>query len=158
MGRRRHEGRVAWTTPAHPVLRATHLAWLLVGAAHALHKARVRLVEQAHRQRQLRRVCQLRSREVEGIEIVADLLDVRALRTFVALGLEGEEIDEGRLRALDLRGDYRLLADEGVDEPVERGASPVDRARAGPSPQRARPARHARLIGPSWPVTSYMAS
>src|SRR5690606_22833602 len=60
------------------------------------------------------------SREVEAVKVVADLLDVSALCAFVALGLEGEQIDEGRLRALDLRRDARLLADERVDEPVER--------------------------------------
>ncbi len=36
------------------------------------------------------------------------------------LGLEREEVDQGRLRALDLRGEHGLLADERVDEPVER--------------------------------------
>ena len=95
-------------------------ARLLVGAPNALHEARVRFVQQPHRQRQSRRVGELRSREAEGVQVVADLLDVCAPWPLVALGLEGEQIDEGRLRALDLRGDHGLLADEGVDEPIER--------------------------------------
>lgn len=31
---------------------------------------------------------------------------------------EGEQVAQRRLRALDLQGDYRLLANEAVEEPV----------------------------------------
>jgi hypothetical protein len=54
------------------------------------------------------------------LEVVADLFDI-SVRPVFALRLKGEEVDERRLRSLDLRRDDRLLADERVDEPVERG-------------------------------------
>lgn len=59
----------------------------------------------------------------EGFEVVAHLLDVgvgRGNRRGALLGLEREQVDEGRLRPLDLRREHGLFADEGVEKPVER--------------------------------------
>jgi hypothetical protein len=67
---------------------------------------------------------ELRARVGERVEVVAHLLDVgvgRGALLGAVLGLEREQVDEGRLRALDLRREHGLLADERVDEPVERG-------------------------------------
>jgi hypothetical protein len=57
--------------------------------------------------------------EGERLEVVADLLNIR-VRGCAVSGLEGEEVDQGRLGTFDLRGEHRLLADERIDEPVER--------------------------------------
>ena len=40
--------------------------------------------------------------------------------TLALVRLEGQQVDEGRLGSLDLRREHGLLADEGVEEPVER--------------------------------------
>jgi len=79
-------------------------------------------VEQAHRRRQAGRICQLSARVGERIQVIAYLLNVRC-RTRIAsrvLCLEVEQVDQRCLRTLNLRRQHRLLADEGVDEPVER--------------------------------------
>jgi hypothetical protein len=83
----------------------------------------MRLAEKAHRERQAPGRSDLLARVCERFEIVADLLDVgigSCARRFALLGLEGEEVHEGRLRPLDLGGQDRFLADERIDEPVER--------------------------------------
>ena len=76
-------------------------------------------VEETHREWQPLRIAELTTRVGERIEVVTDLLDVRTRRPAL-LGLERQEIDQGRLSAFDLRGQHRLLADERVDEPIER--------------------------------------
>jgi hypothetical protein len=84
----------------------------------------VRLVQEAHRKRQALGVGELRACVGERVEVVAHLFDVGVGcgAAFAAvLGLEREQVDEGRLRSLDLRREHGLLADERVDEPVERG-------------------------------------
>ena len=79
--------------------------------------------EQAHRERQALRISELGARVGERVEVVADLLDVgvgRGALLGALVRFEREEVDERRLGPLDLRGEDGLLADEGVDEPVER--------------------------------------
>ena len=83
----------------------------------------MRLAQEAHRERQALGIGELGARVGERVEVVADLLDVgvgRGTLLCAILGLEREQVDEGRLRSLDLRREHRLLADERVDEPVER--------------------------------------
>jgi hypothetical protein len=54
----------------------------------------------------------------ERVAMVRGPFDVRiGRRSF--FGFEGEKVDEGRLRAFKLRCHRRLLAHEGVDEPIE---------------------------------------
>jgi hypothetical protein len=118
-----HVRGVAGATPADPVQAATHLAGKLLGATHAAHQSGVGLVQESHRQGQAPRIRELRTRVGERVEVVAHLLDVgagRSPRLGTVLGLEREQVDEGRLRALDLRRDHGLLAHERVEEPVER--------------------------------------
>ncbi len=80
----------------------------------------MRLVKEAHRERQPLRARELGARVFERVEVVADLAHVVERLAIVLLSFILEQIDERGLRALNLRGDNGLLSDEGVDEPVER--------------------------------------
>ena len=119
----RHVRGVAGSASADPVLAATHLAGELLGAADAAHESSMRLVQEPHRERQTLGSGELGARVGERVEVVAHLLDVGVRRGALRgarLGLEREQVDERRLRALDLGGQHRLFADERVDEPVQR--------------------------------------
>ena len=125
--RRRHVDRIPRATTADPVLAAPNLARQLLSAAYATHEAPMGLVEEAHRQREPVGVRKLRPRIAESVEIVADLFDISGRLNRVSrpadrvlLGLEGQEIRERRLRSFDLGGEDGFLANEGVDEPIER--------------------------------------
>ena len=77
----------------------------------------MRLAQEADAERQPLGICDSRAGVGERVHIVADLADV--VRTVATVrGFEGEHVAERCLRAFDLRGDDRLLADESVKEPV----------------------------------------
>src|SRR5438128_2024481 len=99
-GRRRNERRIAGAGAANPVLAAAYLARLLVGAANAAHESAVRLVEEAHRERQTLWARELATRVLERVEVVADLAHVLERLAIGLLSLVLEQIDERRLRAL----------------------------------------------------------
>jgi hypothetical protein len=106
MRRWRHVRRVAGATPADPVVAATHFTGQLFCATHTPHESGVGLVQEAHGEGYTFRVGELRTRVGERVEVVAHLLDVsvgRGALLCTVLGLEREQVDEGRLGPLDLR-------------------------------------------------------
>src|SRR5579871_220599 len=113
-----NESGIAGACAANPILSATNFPWLLMSAPHSTHQATMRLVHQAHGQRQPVDATQLPPGVLDRIQVVADLLHGRA-KPGILLGLVLEQIDQSRLRTFNLRGDDRLLAHEGIDEPVE---------------------------------------
>ena len=117
LGRGRDEAGVARPAAADPVLRAADLAGQLVRAAGAAHQNPVGFAQQAHAERQPIRIRKLPASVRDGSHVVADLLDI--VGSFGATGrFIGDDVRQRGLRALDLRGDHRLLADEPVEEPV----------------------------------------
>jgi hypothetical protein len=88
-------------------------------ASDAAHQPPMRLPEAAQAQRQPVVGSHLPASVGERVQVVAPLFDIR-IRLRLLLGLEGQEVDQGRLSSLDLRGKHGLLAAEGIDEPVER--------------------------------------
>ena len=121
--RRRDIERVARSRPADPVLAASNLARPLVGAAH---ETLMGVAEQPHRERQTLWIAELAARIGKRLKVIANLLDVggrwpRSHRRCRSLfSLKREEVDQRCLRAFDLRRQYGFLADERVDEPLER--------------------------------------
>jgi len=78
----------------------------------AARESLMRLAEEAHRERQALGIGELGARVGERVEVIAHLLDVgvgRGALLCAILGLEGEQVDEGRLRSLDLRREARPL-------------------------------------------------
>jgi hypothetical protein len=122
MRRRGHVHGVARAAATDPVLTTAHFPRPLLTPTGTSQKSRVRRVEQPHREWWTPRICDLRARIGERVDIVADLFDVgrRASQLVVLSTLEAQEVDESGLGTLDLRGEHGLLPDERVDEPVER--------------------------------------
>ena len=111
---RRHEQRVTGSCAADPVLRAAEFTGILVLAAALCQQDFVDFADQAKRQRKI--LAQAGQAMVHGGDVVGDLARVvdRHARGF--LGLVQQQIGQGGLSALDLRGQQRLLADIDVEE------------------------------------------
>ena len=62
---------------------------------------------------------QLLAHQAEGAQVVADLLHVVGVGDGQA-GLVVEQVGQRGLRAFDLRGEQRLLADGAVEQPLDR--------------------------------------
>jgi hypothetical protein len=92
---------VARPAASDPVLAPSDLAGLLVCAARAIHQPSMGFIQEADRQRQAVHLRELAPREAQGLEVVADLLHI-GVRRGVMRRLEGQQIDERRLGALDL--------------------------------------------------------
>ena len=117
LGRRRNEAGGTRTPAADPVLRPPNLPRQLVAAADAAHQDAMGLAQKADAERQPVRIGEPGASVCEGVHVVAHLLDI-----FESLGaagrVEGHHVRERGLHPFDLRGEYRLLADETVQEPI----------------------------------------
>ena len=85
----------------------------------------MRFVQETHRKRQAARVGELLHRERQSLEVVGDLSQVLGGMAFrdVSIGrfgFGGQQVDERGACSLDLGRENRFLADEGVEEPVQR--------------------------------------
>ena len=102
--RRWNEDRVARAGAADPVLAAAQFTWLFRRPAHTFHQPPMRFIQETGGQRETLLASQLLARIGERGEVVRDLLHV-VRRLVVArgrAGLVGEQVDQTRLRALDL--------------------------------------------------------
>ena len=124
MGRRRHKGGIARTGSANPVLAAPDFTGELAGSPRPLQKTGVGVVQEAHGKRKARPrsgVARGRIQARRGSCRPSRMSAFSGRGGFRPVGLKVQEINQGRLRALDLRGQDRFLADKSVDEPVEGG-------------------------------------
>jgi hypothetical protein len=134
VGRRRHERRVARPGAADPHLRAPDLAGRLAAAARMPHQRLVDVPQQAHGQRQP--VGQERPPPLQRGGAAAHLARVLHRNDRLLLDLVEEEVGQRGLRALDLRGEHRLLAHEAVSRRSALGRCAV-RASSRPRARRA---------------------
>ena len=111
--RRRNEQGVAGPGAADPVLRAPEFAGALGPATTALEQPGVHLADEPERERQGLEPLQAMH---HGVNVVRDLADVVDRLAGLGLGLEAQEVGQRRLRALNLGGEHRLLADVHVEE------------------------------------------
>ena len=119
LGGRRNISRVPGPASANPVLAAADFSGLFASAAHAAHQPLVCFVQEPKGKRQTTFRRKLAARVSKRVEVICHLLDI-GVGLGLFLGFESEKVDERCLRALDLRRDHRLLAHEGVNEPVKR--------------------------------------
>jgi hypothetical protein len=119
LGRGRDESGVARPAAADPVLAAPELARHLVGAPSAPEQDAVNLAQEPQAQRQL--VAGTAQPVLEGGHIARHLGHIVERHVLHALGLEGEQVRERGLCALDLRREDRLLANVEVNENLRVG-------------------------------------
>jgi len=142
--RRWHKQRVAWVRAADPILRTAEFAGTLGDAPAALQQAFVHLSDETERQRQF---FQPFEPVHHGVDVVRDLSDIIDGLAGLRLGFEAKQVRQGRLRALDLRGQDRFLSHVHVKKSSWRGRSMV-------MPSRRPNARSARLRRSRRPSTS----
>ena len=115
----RHEGGIARSRAANPVLRATQFAGQLAGTSRPIEQPPMGLAQQANAERQAMRVAQLPLHPAEGALIVGDLLDIVGVAD-LQTGFLVKQVGQRGLGALDLRGEQCLLADGAVKQPFHR--------------------------------------
>ena len=103
---RRNEFGIAWTRSADPVLGSSNSTRLLFLSSHTLHQPLVNFTNQAGAERKSFWTSQFRSREVQHINVVANLLDVGNV-TGLSIQFKRDNILQRRLGPFDLgRDDY----------------------------------------------------
>ena len=120
---RRHEHRVAWPRAADPVLRAAQLAGLFARATGTGQQQAVGIAEKTHRERQAARLMQVLADKTKGTQEVADLLHIVGVGNSQARFVI-EQVRQRGLRAFDLRGEQRFLADGAVHSHSTEGTRP----------------------------------
>ncbi len=110
----RHEGRACRRGTTDPVLRAAYLARGLADAATVRHQLGVHLVHQPGAQGQA--ALEQGQAVFECRDVAGHLAHVVQRHAGGALGFVEHQVRQGRLRALDLRGHHRLLANVAVEE------------------------------------------
>ena len=121
--RRRHKRGVAGPRAANPVLRTTQFAGLLAAAANAVEQQTVGIAQQAHADRQPRRIAQIVLHQPECPQVIGHLFDIVGVADGKT-GLFVEQIDQRRLRALDLGSQQGFLADGAIEQPIHRRHQP----------------------------------
>ena len=121
--RRRHERRFAGPRATDPVLRTTQLARLLAAAANAVEQQTVGIAQQAHADRQARRVTQIVLHQPECPQVIGHFFDVVGIADGKA-SLFVKEVDQCCLRALDLGSQQGFLTDGAIEQPIHRRHQP----------------------------------
>ncbi len=114
-----HVDRVAGPTATDPVLGATHRSWLLGRATDTAEQKPMGFIDQPDRQREPSGISKLAPSEGQRIQVIANLFYVSRWRRDVIVGFVAQKVHQRGLCPFDLRRKDRLLAHEGVDEPIK---------------------------------------
>jgi hypothetical protein len=136
IGRGRDEGRVAWPGAPDPDLGAAHFTGRPAPAAGMRQQHLVHLAEQARAQRQP--AAQILQTAFERRDAAADLARILHRHAGLLVDLVQQQVRQRGLRALDLRGQHRLLAHEAAEQ--QRRVGQQRRHRVQP------PQRHQRRV------------
>lgn len=126
--RGRDEPGVGGAAAADPVLIAAELTQCLVGSADSFKQKLMGFTQQARGEGQARGLDRFDA-VAHRNDVVGRLLDVCGGNARSGVALEEQEVGERRLRAFDLRGEHRLLADVRVEQRVgvgEKCRDPVE--------------------------------
>ena len=126
LGRGRDEVGIAGAGAADPVLAAAELAGLFFIAAALRHEGGVHFAEETVREREA--FANARHAVLQGGDVIGDFHHVVERHAWSLGQLKEQEVGEGRLRALDLRGEHGLAPDVRVEKKMrvrQQGADAV---------------------------------